>query len=331
MAACSAVAAIVVVLPQSGYATPDPSIDSVKREVAQLYHEAERASERYNTIRVELKQARSQLASMTADVREQQAELTDLRVELGAMVAAQAQSSPGGPTSQLLSSGDPDALLAGLAAVQAYAAKQADMLTSFEAQEDALRVREQHLQSQVDGIAAAKQDLAEQKVQIAEKSKQAERLLAELKSKAAAQAARQVHVVSRDAARPPTQPSTPPPPEQSSGGAQVAIDFALAQVGDPYAYGAAGPDSYDCSGLTMQAWRAAGVALPHASSAQLGYGTPVSASQMQPGDLVFYYYPISHVGLYLGDGQLVHAPRPGSSVEIVPVDSMPIAAVRHIG
>ncbi|MEJ7773402.1 MAG: C40 family peptidase [Nocardioidaceae bacterium] len=103
----------------------------------------------------------------------------------------------------------------------------------------------------------------------------------------------------------------------------------MAQVGDAYVYGAAGPSAFDCSGLTMYAWRAAGVSIPHASSMQTGLGTAVSVSSLQPGDLVFYYSPISHVGMYIGGGRLVHAANPSRPVEIVSVTSMPIAmAVR---
>ena len=105
----------------------------------------------------------------------------------------------------------------------------------------------------------------------------------------------------------------------------------MAQVGDAYVYGAAGPNSWDCSGLTMGAYGAAGVSLPHSSSAQAGMGSAVSTSAMSPGDLVFYYSPISHVGIYIGNGQLVHAANPSRPVEIVPVNSMSITSVRRVG
>ena len=111
--------------------------------------------------------------------------------------------------------------------------------------------------------------------------------------------------------------------------AAAAVQFALAQVGDAYVYGAAGPDAYDCSGLTMAAWAQGGVSLPHSSSAQTGSGTPVSISALQPGDLVFYYSPISHVGMYIGNGMVVHAANPSVGVRTDPVGSMPISgAVR---
>ena len=103
----------------------------------------------------------------------------------------------------------------------------------------------------------------------------------------------------------------------------------MAQVGDAYVYGAAGPSSFDCSGLTMAAWQQAGVSLPHSSGAQMGSGTPVSQSELQPGDLVFYYSPVSHVGMYIGNGQIVNAENPSVGVKITGVNSMPYAgAVR---
>ena len=103
----------------------------------------------------------------------------------------------------------------------------------------------------------------------------------------------------------------------------------MAQVGKAYVYGAAGPSAFDCSGLTMRAWGAAGVGLSHSSRAQTGEGAPVSQGQLQPGDLVFYYSPVSHVGIYIGNGMIVHAANPSSGVRVDPVNSMPYSgAVR---
>lgn len=113
-----------------------------------------------------------------------------------------------------------------------------------------------------------------------------------------------------------------------SAAAQTAIDFALAQQGKPYRYATSGPDSYDCSGLTAAAYAAAGVQLPHQSSAQYGYGTHVSLSEMQPGDLVFFYSPISHVAIYLGNGMIVHAPTSGDVVKVSPMFGGAVGATR---
>ena len=116
----------------------------------------------------------------------------------------------------------------------------------------------------------------------------------------------------------PTEPTEPDPPAPS-GDAQAAIAFARAQLGEPYRWGAAGPSSWDCSGLTMGAWSAGGKSLPHYSVAQYEQSTPISASELQPGDLVFWgssssSSSIYHVALYVGTGRIIHAPRTGRPV-----------------
>ena len=124
-------------------------------------------------------------------------------------------------------------------------------------------------------------------------------------------------------------PQAAPAPAAASGNASTAVSWALAQVGKSYVYGATGPSAFDCSGLTMGAWGAAGVSLPHSSTAQMSSGASVSSSALQPGDLVFYYSPVSHVGMYIVGGQVVHAANPSTGVGIAPVFSMPFSgAVR---
>ncbi|WP_369140916.1 C40 family peptidase [Modestobacter versicolor] len=108
----------------------------------------------------------------------------------------------------------------------------------------------------------------------------------------------------------------------ASSTAQAVLDTALAQQGKPYVWAGAGPNSFDCSGLTQYAFAAAGISLPHSSRVQSGMGTPVARGDLQPGDLVFFYSPVSHVGIYLGNGQMVHAPTAGSTVSVVDVDRM---------
>jgi cell wall-associated NlpC family hydrolase len=105
--------------------------------------------------------------------------------------------------------------------------------------------------------------------------------------------------------------------------AQIAVNTALAQQGKPYVWGGAGPSSYDCSGLMQSAYRAAGIALPHSSRMQSTMGTPVAYSDLQPGDLVFFYSPVSHVGMYIGNGQMVHASTSGQPVKVTNLAYMP--------
>jgi cell wall-associated NlpC family hydrolase len=105
--------------------------------------------------------------------------------------------------------------------------------------------------------------------------------------------------------------------------AQTAVNTALAQIGDPYAWGAAGPSAFDCSGLTEYAYRAAGVSLPHSSGAQSTMGTPVAYSDLRPGDLVFFYSPVSHVAMYIGNGEIVQATTSGHPVAVTKLAYMP--------
>ncbi len=117
----------------------------------------------------------------------------------------------------------------------------------------------------------------------------------------------------------------------ASGRASAAISFAMSKVGGPYVYGGTGPRGYDCSGLMQAAWASAGVSLPRTAREQFGAGTPVSTSSLQPGDLVFYYSGISHVGMYIGNGKIVHAANPRSGITTASVGSMPIQGARRVG
>jgi cell wall-associated NlpC family hydrolase len=113
------------------------------------------------------------------------------------------------------------------------------------------------------------------------------------------------------------------PAAAASSAAQTAVNTALAQVGDRYVYGATGPNSFDCSGLTSFSYKAAGISLPRTSKAQSTSGTPVSKGNLQPGDLVFFYSPVSHVAMYIGNGQIVHALNSSKPVQVMKLDSMP--------
>ena len=113
------------------------------------------------------------------------------------------------------------------------------------------------------------------------------------------------------------------PAAAASSAAQTAVNTALAQVGDRYVYGATGPNSFDCSGLTSFSYKAAGISIPRTSKAQSTVGTPVSKANLKPGDLVFFYSPVSHVAMYIGNGQIVHALNSSKPVQVMKLDSMP--------
>ncbi|SDF87188.1 Cell wall-associated hydrolase, NlpC family [Klenkia brasiliensis] len=120
------------------------------------------------------------------------------------------------------------------------------------------------------------------------------------------------------------------PAAAPTAAAGVAIEAALAQLGKPYVWGSSGPAGFDCSGLMQYAYAAAGISLPHSSRAQSGLGTPVSRADLQPGDLVFFYSPVSHVGMYIGNGQMVHASVTGRPVAVTSVDQRGYVGARRV-
>ncbi|HVL85785.1 MAG TPA: NlpC/P60 family protein [Pseudonocardia sp.] len=116
----------------------------------------------------------------------------------------------------------------------------------------------------------------------------------------------------------------------AGGSARAAAELAMSKIGAPYRWGADGPNAFDCSGLVQWAFGNAGIDLPRTSRAQSGVGERVSRSALQPGDLVFFYSPVSHVGIYIGDGRIVHASTSGKPVKVSDVDAMPFTTARRV-
>lgn len=296
----------------------DPDIDQVSDKVDRLYHEAEQASERYNAVQVRLKQLRGDLSSLRADQARQQRRLDAAQERVEDAVVRQYQGQSVSNVAQILTSDDPSTFLGQLSTMSEYNDLQTSLFGDYATELKALTIRTEATAQRESEIAAAEKQAAADKAAIDKKLAEARDVLADLKAEQRAELA------SRSSGTDIDLPDVP-----ASGRAAVAVRFALSQVGKAYVYGAAGPNAYDCSGLTMRAWGAAGVGLPHSSSAQMGSGPRVSASSLRPGDLVFYYSPVSHVGIYIGGGRIVHAARPGVGVTIAGVFSMPFSgAVR---
>lgn len=363
----AALLAAALLAPAAGQADPakpdrkpvekPTTIAAANRQITQLDRLAEIASERYNTIRVRMGQATDRLQVLQDDVARQRHTVSSLRRELIGSAVSSYQAGGGLSTAtSFLVSQHPGSFVDSLATNAVVENQQAGLLDALRQQQHQLGAQEQQARRALAAITADKRRLAAHKAEIAKRTKQVKAILASLKEKQRerllalqrrqaraaqeAQAARAAQAA--EAPQQPQQPAntyrtsrdTPRPPvghAPASGRAKVAVETALAQLGDPYVYGAAGPDAFDCSGLTMYAWRAAGVSLPHSASLQARAGTPVSISALQPGDLVFYYSPISHVAMYIGNGQVVHAPHTGEVVSIAPLFSMPVAMAVHIG
>jgi len=297
-------------------AQAEPDIDSVQKRVDRLFHEAEQASERLHDAEIELTELQRDLASLTADEKRQDDRLESARDELQDSIVAQYQGQSLAAVSQVVVADDPSEFLSGLSTMSAFQGVQAQLFDSYASQAKALDIRADATAARTAEIQRTQTKLSKEKATIQQKLDEAEQLLSRLKEE------ERQEMLTRGTIRLPSGVST-------SGRAAAAVRYAMAQVGDRYVYGAAGPSSFDCSGLTMMSWAQAGVGLPHSSSAQYGSGPHVAASDLRPGDLVFYYSPISHVGMYIGNGLIVHAANPGAGVRVADLYSMPYSgAVR---
>lgn len=297
-------------------ATAKPDIETAKKQVEKYEHLAEQASERYNDAQVKLAATQTKLDALNADLARQEQVVDAMRQQVATMVVDQYQGGALSTTSQVVLSNNPDAFLDNLNAVSAYNNQRGQVMKEFSDQLSRLELRKSAVQAEAKRLSALQDTMAAQKKDVDDKAAKAKAVLDDLEAKARAQ------ILSGG--------WTPDVPNvAASGRAAAAVAFAMAQVGKAYVYGAAGPNAYDCSGLTMRAWGAAGVGLPHSSSAQQGSGTRVSESELRPGDLVFYYSPVSHVGMYIGNGLIVNALNPGAGVRVSPLHSMPYSgAVR---
>lgn len=300
-------------------AQADPDIKDVQAKVDRLYHEAEQASERYNDAKLDLADLRKDLSALRSDEQRQSARLDAVRGEVADSILRGYQGESISTVGQVVVSDDPGAFLGQLSTMSGFNSLQDNMFDAYSTELEVLDLRREATADRADEIAETTDDLAVEKKTIDTKLEEAEDLLADL------EAEERERLMTSSRSETTRMPASVP----ASGRAAAAISYAMAQVGDAYVYGATGDNAFDCSGLTMRAWGAAGVGLPHSSSAQYGSGPHISASALQPGDLVFYYSPISHVGMYIGNGMIVHAANPGTGVAVSGLYSMPyVGAVR---
>ena len=301
-------------------ATPaqaEPDIDDVQKRVDTLFHSAEQASERLNDAKIELEELRGDLASLQADQDRQNAKLEAARGDLQDAIVSQYEGQSLSAVGVVATTDDADSFVSQLSTMSAYNDLQGQLFDSFSTEAKALNVRAKATRQRAAEIQEKQDQLVAEKKTIDANLAEAEALLDKLKAE------EREALLSRGSVRLPSG-------VDASGAAATAIRYAMAQVGKAYVYGAAGPSAFDCSGLMMMAWAQAGIALPHSSSAQYGVGRHVSSQELQPGDLVFYYSPISHVGMYIGNGLIVEAANPGAGVRVSGVFSMPFAGATRL-
>jgi cell wall-associated NlpC family hydrolase len=297
-----------------------PNLAQVKVKVRQLEEDATAAAEGAQEAKVKLAGLTKTLNGIKAKAEVQGQTVSTLQRSLGTIAIEQYKSGGFGQSFELLFSSDPTLYLSAAGSLDALTRRKAAQLRKFEAAQQRLNATTLTVNDKIILVAAAQKKLAAQSAIALSKLAEAEKLLSKL-SKAERERLAKLAEDEENA----DQASSLKAAKTASGvsgRAGIALKYALKQIGDRYVFGAAGMVTWDCSGLTMRAYQAAGVSLPHSSAAQSRMGKKVSFSSLKPGDLLFYGRPVSHVGIYLGGGKMVHAPRSGSRVKVAASGSL---------
>ncbi|MEV5601163.1 NlpC/P60 family protein [Streptomyces sp. NPDC052299] len=354
----AALASVTLLSSQSATAapTPKPSIEEVQKKVDDLYRQAGNATQKYNQAKEATDKQKSRVDLLLDNVAKRTEKLNDARRTLGNFAAAQYRNGGLAPTATFFLADDPQSFFDQTHLMDRMAERQQQAVTDFRKQQAkaseqraeavesletltksqaALRTSKQNVQTKLTEARTLLSKLtAEEKARLAElerkKEAEAKRKAEELAEKQAA-ARKEAERKAEESAGSGTETGSGSDTGSDTGTgtsastkADKVLAFARAQIGKPYVWGATGPSSYDCSGLTQAAWKAAGVDIPRTTWDQVNVGTRIATADLQPGDLVFFYDDISHVGIYKGDGMMIHAPKPGANVREESIYYMPI-------
>ncbi|HVU91818.1 MAG TPA: C40 family peptidase [Jatrophihabitans sp.] len=327
VAAISAAAATAA--PTLAGAAPhaDPSIASVQKQLGELALRNSQLVEKFDHAQVLVQRREKAAAAARQQARSAELAYAGAHDKFRLMIQAQYESGGFGAAAALLDSSSDTNYLDRLQTLNVASKHMAQVVGNVSAARDdaeAASAKARNLLAQArhqrSVVVQARQDVQTQ-------IKKYQSLLARLNSAQRAAYQRQINPKVSSAN---TQHLT----KATSAAARRAVQFALDQVGKPYVFGAGGPGAYDCSGLTMAAWQHGGVSLPHSAADQYNYGHHVSRNDLQPGDLIFFYQPIGHVTIYIGDGLMVSAPTEGENVSVVPLSAFNsdyVGATRLVG
>ncbi|MEU2053446.1 C40 family peptidase [Streptomyces bungoensis] len=317
----------------TGNAEPRLTPAQVKAEVDKLYQEAEATTETYDGTREKADAAQRRLNALRDEAARRQQRLNTAREALGTFAAAQYRAGGIDPSWQLALSSDPERYLDGAAFAERAGERREGAVARVRGQLREIEQLRGAARVELASLRSRQAELKRQKRTITGKLAQARDLLERLSPRERAQVTGDVSAPG-DASGPGADTGTASAQAGSVAApdarAAAAVAYAYRKLGSPYVWGASGPDAFDCSGLAQAAYRSAGISLPRTTYQQINAGRRVSRSQLQPGDLVFFYSGISHVGIYVGDGRMIHAPNPSAPVRLAPVDEMPFAGAARV-
>ncbi|GAA4845572.1 NlpC/P60 family protein [Kitasatospora terrestris] len=337
----AAAATAVALSAQAGaHADPAPTKDQVKQQVDELNEQAEVKTEAYNAAVEKQQTLQKQVTQLQDQVARQQAQVTTVQDTLAGIAVEQYRTGGIPQTVQLMLSSNPDVFLGEAGRLDQVGATQADLLKAFKDEQGKLDQQRKEAEQKLGELDSTTKSLKAGKEEIQGKLAKAQELLnsltqkeredlaaAEAKAAASSQAA--AERASRDTPRADLAPANLP---AGSGYAAAAIAAAQSKLGSWYSYGAAGPSTFDCSGLMQWAYAQAGVSIPRTSQSQAGAGTSVGSNiaNAKPGDLIIYYGDQHHVGMYVGNGQIIHAPHTGAQVRYESATAMPINRIVRV-
>jgi len=312
----------------TGHADPRLGPAEVKSKVDALYQEAEIATEKYNGAKEKAEKAEKSLGELRDEAARRTQKLNAARQSLGSYATAQYRAGGIDPSLQLALASDPEQFLERASLADRAGSHRAATVSGVRKQLRGIDQLRGEADDRLAALRARQAELRKHKATVTGKLGEAKRLLSRLTPEQSAEATGDANDprASHTNARYATGAASNAPNTRAAS----AVSYAYKAIGSPYVWGATGPSAFDCSGLTQAAYRAAGVALPRTTYAQIAAGERVPRSGLRPGDLVFFYSGISHVGIYVGNGQMIHAPNPNAPVRLAPIDQMPFAGATRV-
>ncbi|MGX9883537.1 NlpC/P60 family protein [Streptomyces sp. NPDC002276] len=321
----------------TSHAEPQLTPTQVKAKVDKLYQEAEVATEKYDGAKEKADAAEKRLNTLRDEAARKTQKLNSARDALGYVAAAQYRSGGIDPAVQLMLSDDPEQYLDGAEFADRAGHRQTAAVALVRQQLREIEQLRGAAHIELTSLKSRQAELGRQKKTINGKLDQARRLLSALppqqrtrveQTAGTSGRASRSATTARDGLHAPG--SSAATADAPNSRAAAAVSYAYQKLGSPYVWGATGPNAFDCSGLVQAAYNSAGVSLPRTTYAQINAGQRVSRDELRPGDLVFFYSGISHVGIYVGDGQMIHAPNPTAPVRLAPIDQMPFAGATRV-
>ncbi|MEV0784810.1 C40 family peptidase [Streptomyces sp. NPDC050423] len=311
----------------TAHAEPQDTPQSAGARVDRLYAEAEHATEEYDKAGEDVGRLRGEVSRAQDRAARGQERVNGMRTALGSAARAQYRSGGIDPSVALLLSSDPDNYLDRAAVLGRANDSRAGTLSELRRAQRALAQIRAEAAGSLAGLERGRAAVSRHKRTVVRKLTEARRLLGSLPGADRA-AFERASRGGRDTATRTTGPTAGLP--AGSARAAAAVMAVQRALGRPYVWGASGPSGFDCSGLMQWAYAQAGVSLPRTSQAQRYAGHMVPLSEARPGDLVAYRADASHIGMYVGNGQVIHAPYPGAPVRYDPVGMMPVSSVTRV-